>query len=219
MERRFLLGLGAILIMCMAVVIALVLRLLLFALTPPQGPPDTNINVDFQGTVVPTVGFIVSLPVISYLLWDSSNHTWRRGVLYMVVVLVIGALSYANYISFDSLAPLWFQAILNVVLAFAASMSIILLWYVEFKTAEARVFKYAAIFGLGAFGVLAPLLFSLIYLGARLHFASKNQEILVFSNNAVALACAVGGLILALLKYRDDHRAKSVTLHQLGGAD
>ena len=207
-ERRFLIGIGAFLIVVVALVGAIELRFLLFAITPPPASPGSNINVDVHGTIAPVIGFLISLPAIAYLLWDTTDRTWHRGLLYAIVVLAVGGLSYANYFSFDSLSPLWFQAFLNVILAFAAFMSISLIWNVEFNTTEAKVCKYSAIAGLGAFGLFLPIFFDLAYFARKLNLAKEGIEFLVFSKEVITLFCSVAGGLIAFYKYRDDRRKK-----------
>jgi hypothetical protein len=57
--------------------------------------------------------------------------------------------------------------------------------------------------------MLLPLLFSLVYLAWKLHLVT---DVRIFDKdvvNVVTLACSVGGLALAILKYVSDHRTRS----------
>jgi hypothetical protein len=229
-EHRLLKAVGAILIFFVAIVFTLFFRSLLYEINPNpvemgghivdvRGiltyiPPDPekiglgNINIDVQGTILPVLALFGSAPLIAYLLWDAEASTWRRSALYAITVIAVGTLSWANFVSFDTLVPIWFQAILNLILAFCSAVAISLVWYVRFRSPEAKILKYATIAALAGFAVFLPIVFDIAYIANKLQLVKKGDTtaIWIFGKETVALVCAVGGLILGILNFRKDRR-------------
>jgi hypothetical protein len=208
-ERRLILGAGAVLIMFVAIIAVVFLRLLLFNFAPHASYGDKNILPDdLGGYVIPMVGVLIAASPIVYLMWDKTNSSWRRAWLYTGATLVIGAFSLTNYWSDDTLVPISWQATMNIALAFSATVAISLLWDVSFSLTEAKILKYMSIAALCAFGVILPTIFDLAFFAIKLNIVAKDEAlmVLVFAKDSITAICAIGGLALAVLKYLDERK-------------
>lgn len=205
-EKRILLFVGAVASAAIASVLAVAVRILLLGVTPDAGEPGSNHNP--SGTFLfgmQLLVFLIAACSISYVLFSSSNLTKTNKLLYIFVTIFVGAFSFANYSSLDTLVPISFQAILNLVLAIFSVFTVRILWLAKFESFEAKVISYAGIFFVSGFLIFLPVIASLLFFLYKLGFLTGNPEFTLDGiKDTIIVICTIVGLLITVLKYRDE---------------
>ncbi|QKD01492.1 hypothetical protein [Mesorhizobium loti] len=202
-EERIILAVGAFLIALASLVGVLVAFTAINALLPdPPNIPGVDIinPKELRRDAALALYFTVAA-TWAYLVWDSSNFTWRRGWLYGISVSFFGALSLPNYLGGDLLVPLWWQAVINIPFAFVSIVCAILIWNVRFGEIEARVLKHFTLFTLATFGIALPIVFNIFYAAVRMGILDKDNITTMFMSGAIYILSAIAGIAVTALNY------------------
>ncbi|GLS33756.1 hypothetical protein SAMN04488498_11981 [Mesorhizobium albiziae] len=208
-EKRLILAVGAVLIAIASLVgVGVLLRILNEVVSLSIFDDQNYVNSDeFERNFAFILYFVVA-GSWTYVVWDATNSTWRRGLLYGIAVLFFGSFTLINYLGADALIPLSFLAVTNILFAFVSTVCVALIWMVNFTLIEAKILKYMSLFALATFGVCLPLVFNLFYFAVRLGMVDKDNVKSLFLSGAVYILSALSGIAVSAINYTVMDRIK-----------
>lgn len=163
------------------------------------GEPGTNVQGGELGSAFYVSFFAIAVAIgalFVVLAWNRAEGAWKRAILYSLAAVVLLAISGANYLNRDRLVAHHVQGIVNLVLAFVSGVVVVSLIRARMSTPEGSIFRLGAIAILTTLGIALPILFSALWLLAKLHL-----EVGVPSG-VLAMLAALVGLATAIIEMR-----------------
>ena len=140
---------------------------------------------------------VVAIATIA-VFWRGRPSEIGRTVLYLLLLAVIGPLTFINYAQSDQWLNLWVQAGFNVFVAFVGYVIVLQLQRLNSKAADVMALQSLAVFGIAALLIALPLFYSTIFLSTALGFLDHHQVAMISAKAPLVLAGGLGGLVTFL---------------------
>ncbi len=136
---------------------------------------------------------IVAITTIA-VFWNGRPSELGRTVVYLLLLAVIGPLTFINYLQSDQWLNLWVQAGFNLFVAFAGYVVVLKLQRLDSKAADVLALQSLAIFGITSLLIALPLFYTTIFLSTALGFLDHKQIAEIGEKAPLILAGGLGGV-------------------------
>jgi hypothetical protein len=140
---------------------------------------------------------IVAIATIT-VFWNGRPSELKRTMLYLLLLAVVGPLTFINYLQSDQWLNLWVQTGFNLFVAFAGYVVVLHLQRIKSKAADVMALQSLAIFGITALLIALPLFYSTIFLSTALGFLDHKQIVAIGEKAPLVLASGLGGVVAFL---------------------
>jgi len=145
--------------------------------------------------------FAVALTT-AFFFWRGWPREQPRLILYLLVLLTIGPLTYINYLVSDQWLNLWLQAAFNLFVAFSGYTIVLKIRALRTTAADASALKSLSILALTSLMIALPLFYTSIFLASALHMLTHKQ-VGAINENVPLLVSGSCGAIAVLLSNLD----------------
>lgn len=128
------------------------------------------------------------------VFWNGRPSESGRTSLYLLLLAVIGPLTFINYLQSDQWLNLWVQAGFNLLVAFAGYVVVLHLQRVNSGAADVLALQSLAVFGITALLIALPLFYTTIFLSTALGFLDHKQVAAIGEKAPLVLAGGLGGV-------------------------
>ena len=139
--------------------------------------------------------------------WRGRPRESLRITLYVIVLMVVGPLTFINYLVSDQWLNLWVQLVFNLFTAFVGYVLVLKLREVQADAADMKALQSLAILLIAALLVALPLFYSAIFLAVALHLIDHKGVQAISEKIPLAVAGAAG-VVAVLLNNLDTIREK-----------
>jgi hypothetical protein len=140
-------------------------------------------------------------------LWHGRPKESFRIMLHVLVLMVVGPLTFINYLVSDQWLNLWVQLVFNLFTAFVGYVLVLKLRDVQAEAADMKALQSLAILLIASLLVALPLFYSAIFLAVALHLIDYHGVQAISEKIPLAVAGAAG-IVAVLLNNLDSIREK-----------
>jgi len=116
---------------------------------------------------------VVALSTV-YFFWKGIPRQSFRIVLYLLLLALVGPLTFINYIMSDQWLNLWVQSAFNVFVAFVGYVFVLKIREQKASSADVKALQSLSILGIASLLVALPLFYTGIFLSVALHLVDHH---------------------------------------------
>jgi hypothetical protein len=135
---------------------------------------------------------------VAFFFWRGWPREWARIILYVLLLVLIGPLTYINYLFSDQWLNLWIQAVFNVFVAFVGYTIVLKIRGQTTTAADASALRSLAILALTSLMIALPLFYTAIFLSVELHLLDHHQVDAINEKVPLIFAGGVGAIAVLL---------------------
>jgi hypothetical protein len=130
--------------------------------------------------------------------WNGRPSEFWRTTIYLLLLAIIGPLTFINYIQSDQFLNIWLQAGFNLFVAFVGYTLVLQLQRITSRAADVQAVQSLAVFGITALLIALPLFYSALFLGFKLGLLDHKQIAEINQKTPLVFAGGIG-LVVTLL--------------------
>jgi hypothetical protein len=135
---------------------------------------------------------------VAFFFWRGWPREWARIILYVLLLLLIGPLTYINYLFSDQWLNLWIQAVFNAFVAFVGYTIVLKIRGQTTRAADASALRSLAILALTSLMIALPLFYTAIFLAVEFHLLDHHQVDAINEKVPLIFAGGVGAIAVLL---------------------
>jgi hypothetical protein len=174
-----------------------------------EGQSNFGLVTDYQRVgLIFYFGYPLAVGIATiFFFWNGLPKQAFRISLYLLLLAVVGPLTFINYMSSDQLINLWIQSAFNLFVAFVGYVIVLRVRSSQPSSLDGKALQSISILLIASLVVALPLFYTGIFLSVALHLMSHEQvgKIPDSVPGVVAgLAGTAGVLLTSLQKLRTD---------------
>ncbi|MGA2885850.1 MAG: hypothetical protein ABSE80_11935 [Halobacteriota archaeon] len=142
----------------------------------------------------------------TFIFWNGWPSEGARLIIYLLILGVIGPLTYINYLQSDQWVNLWTQSIFNLFVAFCGYSAVITIRNIRVTAADALALQSLTVLMITSLLVALPLFYTGIFLAVAFKLMDHQQVQLINKHVPLAVAGAAG-IVAVLLTNLDKLRS------------
>lgn len=151
-------------------------------------------------------GYPAAVGVVTiFFLWRGIPKETFRIILYILILALVGPLTFINYQMNDQWLNLWIQLSFNLFVAFVGYVLVLKIRDVKPQAADLKAFQSLAVLLIAALLVALPLFYSAIFLAVALHL-TDHKGVQAISEKIPMAVAGAAGIIAVLLNNMDSIR-------------
>jgi hypothetical protein len=139
--------------------------------------------------------------------WRGVPKESARIAIYVLILMLVGPLTFINYLMSDQWLNLWVQLAFNLVVAFVGYVLVLKLRDVKTEAADLKALQSLSILLIASLLIALPLFYSAIFLAFALHLI-KQDGVNEISKKIPAAVAGIAGVVAVLLNNLDSIRSK-----------
>lgn len=150
---------------------------------------------------------VVALSTV-FFFWRGIPKQTLRIVLYLLVLAVVGPLTFIKYLNSDQWLNLWVQSAFNIFVAFVGYILVLRIGEQQASSADAKALQSLSILGIASLLVALPLFYTGIFLSVALHLIDHHAVQSLSEKIPLTVAGLVGAVAVLLSnldKLRNGH--------------
>ena len=155
------------------------------------------------------VGYPICVGVTTiFFFWKGWPTEGARLVLYLLVLGIVGPLTFINYLVSDQWLNLWIQTLFNLFVAFVGYTLVLKIRHHRAEAFDAKALQSLSVLTITSLLVALPLFYSAVFLAVAFGAVEAKDARLV--GEGIPLAIAGGaGAVAAFLTHMDELRGTS----------
>jgi hypothetical protein len=145
-----------------------------------------------------------------FFFWSGVPRESRRIVVYILLLVVVGPLTFINYLVSDQWLNLWIQSGLNLFAAFVAYVLIFRIRHWRPTAGDLKALQSFSILLIGSLLLALPLFYTAIFIAYAVHLIGHDQIKSISDKTPLAVA-GLAGIVAVLLNNLDSLRKSSKT--------
>jgi hypothetical protein len=142
-----------------------------------------------------------------FFFWRGFPKESARLTLYVLILMLVGPLTFINYLMSDQWLNIWVQLAFNLFSAFVGYVLILKIREVKAEAADLKALQSLSILVIASMLVALPLFYSAIFLSFALHLINQKGVNSISETIPKALA-GIAGVVAVLLNNLDSLRPK-----------
>lgn len=134
----------------------------------------------------------------TFCFWNGWPRQAARLIVYLLILGIVGPLTYINYHYADQWLNLWVQAIFNIFVAFCGYTVVIKVKNIRAKAADALAIQSLSILTISALLIALPLFYTGIFLSVAFKLMDHTQVKSIGENVPLVVAGGAGAIAVLL---------------------